>query len=1085
MTYLDEVRDSKDYNNYKLTADKVIQVLDNVREERTKSRRRWIWELMQNAKDVPNKYEAVSIEINLSESDFQFRHNGDPFQVGNITGLIQQVSYGKPSNNSNRRITGKFGTGFISTHLLSDIVSVEGIVEKEGLQPKRFKIELNRRGETSEELIPAIKQELERLNEIENFETVGDYHEKRTESDKPTIFSYPFNDEESKKAAIVGIEDLSNTLPQTLIFIDDQIQRVKINDYVKGDIRNYERIEFKTVCEEPKIIFATIESLSSNVTIEYNFVIYRDDEIDLAIGVDNFENRNIQINDSSPKLFRDFPLVGTEKFFVPFTLNGTKFSPTEKRDNILLTDKSSSKVAANREILEYAIEKSKSLVEWLIENNFKNLSPLCTSRIPTEITEEEVKKWYKESIQQNYRKYIRDLKLVETSGDKISIAEAIIPKMNGSKELNQRFWDVLAVLFGEEKICLKDHLENWHKFIGVESEIETWGEDVFYSVEDLLEDIQECKTLEGLEIADSEKDKIEWLNSVYKFLIDSKNVEALREYDIVLNRNSEFKKFDDLFIEKKEDIPDQFITIFKNLEDDWNDILIHRDIINIDEYHSSKSIKDISDEINKVLNKEERNSYGQVQKTFINRTDALEILISIIKIYPNSSSESFQKKLYDSAKNYFKLEDEPITLDGIQDFNFSPTKTLLIQLINTEIEKQRTINNLNISNGEKWLNGYLTLLESNSEFKYLLEYGNIVPNEYGEFKAYEDLFNYGTDETPLDDELIRILKELNPKSDWKKLLKAKYISIRLPNTKKFIELAEEIENEIDLIRGDKDRGFEENSSAILDLINWCKQNPLKEQQYFKGFSPQKDNIFVNISLEDESVGGNIVKLLRHKEKLEKLTEIAETGVNLSDLKTIAEISKVVGMERIKAEAEKLKLEKEDFEFKKAIGKNIEVSLIDAFKSENLNYQINYQGIGDKDIIITNPINGKDYFIEVKSLSPTNWDKNIRISISQGQKAIQCISTKNYSLAILVRPSSWADANVEYIKSNLKSIVNVGTILTDIVSRNNQFETLIQAQNGISLEFEDIRRKIKLAENYWKGKGKSFADLIQEIKENLK
>ena len=67
--YLDEVRNSKDYNNYKLTADKVIQILDNVREERTKSRRRWIWELMQNAKDVPNIYGVVTIEINLAQNE--------------------------------------------------------------------------------------------------------------------------------------------------------------------------------------------------------------------------------------------------------------------------------------------------------------------------------------------------------------------------------------------------------------------------------------------------------------------------------------------------------------------------------------------------------------------------------------------------------------------------------------------------------------------------------------------------------------------------------------------------------------------------------------------------------------------------------------------------------------------------------------------------------------------------------------------------------------------------------------------------------------------------------------------------------
>lgn len=1085
MSYLEEVQNSKDYNNYKLTADKVIQVLDTVREERTKSRRRWIWELMQNAKDAPNIYGAVSVEIDLSESSFAFKHNGDPFLVGNITGLIQQVSYGKPSNSSNRRITGKFGTGFISTHLLSDIVTVEGIVQKEPLSPKKFKIELNRKGETSEELIPTIKRELERLNDIERFETVANYHSNRLENDKPSIFTYPLSDDEAKKAAIVGIEDLSNTLPQTLIFIDDQIKRVKINDYIKGHIRNYERIRFKEIQTSPKIIYATIESLSSSETYEYNFVIYRDDEIDLAIRVDNFDDKNICFNEDSPNLFRDFPLVGTEKFYFPFSLNGTKFSPTEKRDNILLTDVNSKKTLKNREILEYAIEKSKIFVKWLIDSGFKNLSPLCLSRIPIEITEEEVKNWYGESIQKNYRQHLKNLNIVETVSENLNIDDAIIPKISGGKEVNQKFWEILANMYGQEKMCFKEHLDNWHKFLGIESEIETWGKDIFYTLEDLLSKIQNSKTIDNLDIVNNDQGKITWLNSVYKFLIDNKEIERFKEFKIVPNRKGEFKLFDDLDIEKEGNIPDEFISIYKKIKEDWDEILVHRELIDIDRYHSSKSIKDISKAINEIINLEEKNSFGKVQKTFIDRHDALNILKDILKIQPNSSTETFQKKLFNSAKTLFGYEDEPIILNGIQDFNFSPTKKQMIRLINTTVEKQKTIDQLSITNPDNWLNNYLFLLQENFEFKHLLEYGNIVPNEYGEFKAYEDLNNFGTEDTPLDYELIRILKELNPQKDWKKNLKANYISIRLPNTIKFDELANAIQTEIEAIRADPERNFEENSAAILDLINWCKNNQTLELIYFGKFTLIKDNVFVNISLEDESVGTNIVKLLRHKDKLEKLTEIAETGVDLSDLKSIAEISKIVGMGRIKAEAERLRLEKEDFEFKKAIGQKVESSLIDVFNLESLNYHIDYQGIGDKDIIISNPLNGKKYFIELKSLSPLNNDKNIRVSISQGQKAIKCIPTGNYALAVLVRPNTWDNANIEYIRNNLKSILNAGTVLKDAIARNDQFESIIKIQNGISLEFEDERRKIKLAEHYWRTQGKDFDELLRNIKEYLR
>mgnify|MGYP003490181436 FL=1 len=130
LSIVSDVDQSIYKNNHKLTADKIIQILDTVRDEASKSRRRWIWELMQNAKDVPNQFEQVNIKIELSDSELKFSHNGNPFSIDNITGLIQQVS-SKPSDSTDENTTGKFGTGFITTHLLSDIIKVKGIVKRQ------------------------------------------------------------------------------------------------------------------------------------------------------------------------------------------------------------------------------------------------------------------------------------------------------------------------------------------------------------------------------------------------------------------------------------------------------------------------------------------------------------------------------------------------------------------------------------------------------------------------------------------------------------------------------------------------------------------------------------------------------------------------------------------------------------------------------------------------------------------------------------------------------------------------------------------------------------------------------------------
>ena len=103
-------------NNRKLTADKIRQILSKVQNNPSDSAKRWVWELMQNAKDVPNKFGRVSLKIILSNDILEFKHNGDPFSLSNIFSLIQQVS-SKDSSNSDEDVTGKFGTGFISTHL--------------------------------------------------------------------------------------------------------------------------------------------------------------------------------------------------------------------------------------------------------------------------------------------------------------------------------------------------------------------------------------------------------------------------------------------------------------------------------------------------------------------------------------------------------------------------------------------------------------------------------------------------------------------------------------------------------------------------------------------------------------------------------------------------------------------------------------------------------------------------------------------------------------------------------------------------------------------------------------------------------
>ena len=97
MSYQQKLQQSKDKAAEHLLGTKIRDLMTNLRNGKAKNAaRRWIWELIQNAKDVAFETNPVKIEVSLESEDnarsFQFRHNGKPFSIDDITFLIEQVS---------------------------------------------------------------------------------------------------------------------------------------------------------------------------------------------------------------------------------------------------------------------------------------------------------------------------------------------------------------------------------------------------------------------------------------------------------------------------------------------------------------------------------------------------------------------------------------------------------------------------------------------------------------------------------------------------------------------------------------------------------------------------------------------------------------------------------------------------------------------------------------------------------------------------------------------------------------------------------------------------------------------------------
>ncbi|MDQ4682040.1 ATP-binding protein, partial [Stenotrophomonas maltophilia group sp. RNC7] len=95
MSYTDLIEKADKKSRSTSIAIKIRDMMKNLRlSSNEESPRRWVWELLQNAKDVsyPDSKTKVQIELDLNYNYLKFSHNGKPFTAENITFLVGQVS---------------------------------------------------------------------------------------------------------------------------------------------------------------------------------------------------------------------------------------------------------------------------------------------------------------------------------------------------------------------------------------------------------------------------------------------------------------------------------------------------------------------------------------------------------------------------------------------------------------------------------------------------------------------------------------------------------------------------------------------------------------------------------------------------------------------------------------------------------------------------------------------------------------------------------------------------------------------------------------------------------------------------------
>lgn len=422
-------------------SEKMEAIFNDTDINKNKNRRRWVWELLQNASDC---YEdkPVDVCINSTETSVTFMHSGKCFSKENLIDLFTQIS----AKRTNEEKTGKFGTGFISTHLLATKVRIKGAYESYDNKLRKLNILLDRSSQDYNELRDSISTALDNIDNLENSEEIGnDLHN--------TIFEYNYDDseiriskEEFQRACNEAYDDWESTIPFVLAF-SDKLGTVKFNNTtVKKRIVN-SGSNYKMIAID---LYKGNDTCFNTITIIVKF----QGSTSIACLLGKHSDSKYYFNDISkhPKLFCSFPLIGTENFPFPIIINDSSFYVTKERDNILINQE------CNIRILNTALSLYENLLNVAAKNYIEKGFNICQI-INEDLTDNELLN-YKNKVQSLYCQ-AQIIKAVTPSGNEsfCSMDDVLIPYYEHNPS---GFWDLVHKTVSSP-IPIETELDSWKK----------------------------------------------------------------------------------------------------------------------------------------------------------------------------------------------------------------------------------------------------------------------------------------------------------------------------------------------------------------------------------------------------------------------------------------------------------------------------------------------------------------------------------------------------------------------------------------------------------------------------------------------
>ncbi len=317
--------------------------------------KRWGWELLQNARDTLDNADTCLIaSVEYGQEGLVFRHNGPRFTKREIANLILQ---GSTKVEADKPI-GKFGSGFLTTHLLSSEVAVSGQLD----DGQWFDFCLKREPVSVEVLGKSMKESWDNFN-LSLASAMAPISDKFT-----TQFRYPIEND-ATDAVEDGISSLKQCAPLAVIF-NPEFFRIDIK-YL-GKTTNFKVIK-RVPLQQEGLQEVTVAEIENGTQKNRKYLLAEGARASVVVPLELKDNGSVCLPIGNiPRLFLGFPLVGTEGFSFPAVINSLSFSPTESRDGVHLKNINDKANIANQAVIEEAYELLIRLLHFVASSSWRN-----------------------------------------------------------------------------------------------------------------------------------------------------------------------------------------------------------------------------------------------------------------------------------------------------------------------------------------------------------------------------------------------------------------------------------------------------------------------------------------------------------------------------------------------------------------------------------------------------------------------------------------------------------------------------------------------------------------------------------------